>query len=103
MIIDCHMHVWPDHIAAAMRSQRPAGLPVRDDGTLSGLLRTLDEAGIDKLGFEYLDGPITPKPEAIPGAPKPKRVRRKPPKPRGGSGGPPSGRGSLPKIPLVRV
>lgn len=48
MIIDCHMHVWPDHIAAAMQAQRPAGLPVRYDGTLSGLLRTLDEAGIDK-------------------------------------------------------
>jgi predicted TIM-barrel fold metal-dependent hydrolase len=48
VIIDCHMHVWPDHIAAAMQSQRPAGLPVRYDGTLSGLLRTLDEAGIDQ-------------------------------------------------------
>jgi ATP-dependent Clp protease ATP-binding subunit ClpA len=68
------------------------------------VILTKDEAGIDKLGFEYLDGPVTPKPEQIPGAPKPKRARRsKPPKPRGGSGGPPSGRGSLPRIPLVRV
>lgn len=48
MIVDCHMHVWPDHIAHAMQSQRPAGLPVRFDGTLNGLLRTMDEAGIDK-------------------------------------------------------
>ena len=25
-----------------------------------------DEDGSDKLGFEYLDGPVTPKPEKIP-------------------------------------
>lgn len=48
MIVDCHMHVWPDHIADAMQSQRPSGMPLRFDGKLSGLLRTMDEAGIDK-------------------------------------------------------
>lgn len=48
MIIDCHLHVWPDHIAAAMQQQRPAGMPLRFDGTLDGLLETMDEAGIDK-------------------------------------------------------
>src|SRR3954452_24387044 len=48
MIIDAHMHVWPDHIADAMQSQRPSGMPLRCDGKLSGLLRTMDEAGIDK-------------------------------------------------------
>ena len=48
MIVDCHMHVWPDRIAQAMQAQRPAGMPLRFDGTLSGLLRTMDEAGIDK-------------------------------------------------------
>jgi predicted TIM-barrel fold metal-dependent hydrolase len=48
MIIDAHMHVWPDHIADAMQSQRPAGMPLRFDGKVSGLLRTMDEAGIDK-------------------------------------------------------
>jgi ATP-dependent Clp protease ATP-binding subunit ClpA len=70
------------------------------------VILTKDEAGIDKLGFEYLDGPVTPKPESIPGGPKPKRARRKPkPKGGGGSGGPSSGggRGSLPRVPLVRV
>ena len=67
------------------------------------VILTKDEAGAEKLGFEYLDGPITPKPERIPGGPKPKRARRKSPKPKGGSGTPPSGRGSLPKVPLVRV
>ena len=58
-----------------------------------------EEDGARKLAFEYLDGPIMPKPEAIPGAPKAKRPRRKSPKPKGG----PTGRGSVPKVPLVRV
>jgi predicted TIM-barrel fold metal-dependent hydrolase len=48
VIIDCHMHVWPDHIADAMQSQRPSGMPLRFDGKVSGLLVTMDEAGIDK-------------------------------------------------------
>jgi uncharacterized protein len=48
VIVDCHMHVWPDHIADAMQSQRPSGMPLRFDGKLSGLLRTMDEAGVDK-------------------------------------------------------
>jgi ATP-dependent Clp protease ATP-binding subunit ClpA len=64
-----------------------------------------DEAGAGKLGFEYLDGPVTPKPEKIPqpqqGArPKRRVARRKPAGPRGGDG--PS-RGSVPKVPLVKV
>jgi len=66
-----------------------------------------DEAGADKLGFEYLDGPVTPKPEKIPESPggKPKRrvARRKNGGARGGDGGPPSSRGSVPKVPLVKV
>src|SRR5207237_4289635 len=48
-----------------------------------------EESGLDKLTFEYLDGPVTPKPEKIPqptGA-KPKRRppsgKRKPPGPKG--------------------
>ncbi|HEX4552615.1 MAG TPA: AAA family ATPase, partial [Xanthobacteraceae bacterium] len=57
-----------------------------------------EEGGAQKLAFEYLDGPIMPKPEQIPGAPKAKRARRKSPKPKG-----PTGRGSVPKVPLVRV
>ena len=59
-----------------------------------------DEAGVEKLVFEYLDGPVTPKPEKIPEA-KPKRrsARRKPSGPKGG----PTPRGSVPKVPLVKV
>jgi ATP-dependent Clp protease ATP-binding subunit ClpA len=70
-----------------------------------------DETAGDKLGFEYLDGPIMPKPEKIPpvrvrgkrrsggggGAPR----RSKPPGPKGD--GPSPNRGSVPKIPLVKV
>jgi predicted TIM-barrel fold metal-dependent hydrolase len=48
VIIDAHMHVWPDHIADAMQAQWPAGMPLRYDGKLSGLLRAMDESGIDK-------------------------------------------------------
>ena len=66
-----------------------------------------DEIGRDKLGFEFLDGPIKPKPEKLP--PKPKR--KSPPRPRsagpkgdGGGGRPPGGgRGSVPKVPLVKA
>jgi ATP-dependent Clp protease ATP-binding subunit ClpA len=71
-------------------------------GHVKVILAKDEEAGTEKLGFEFLDGPITPKPERIPGGPKPKRARRKPPKPKGGPSGP-SGRGALPKVPLVRV
>jgi ATP-dependent Clp protease ATP-binding subunit ClpA len=62
-----------------------------------------DETGAGRLGFEYLDGPVTPKPEKIPEA-KPKRrsPRRKPSGPKGDGGAPPP-RGSVPKVPLVRV
>ncbi|HKA70854.1 MAG TPA: AAA family ATPase, partial [Xanthobacteraceae bacterium] len=65
---------------------------VKDEGT-----------GLDKLGFEFLDGPIMPKPEKIP--PKPKRRASAPrrPKPPGPKGSPPTGRGSVPKVPLVKV
>jgi ATP-dependent Clp protease ATP-binding subunit ClpA len=64
-----------------------------------------DEAGVDKLGFEFPDGPVTPKPEKIPPRAK---ARRRPPRrtrPSGpkGDGGPPSPRGSVPKVPLVKV
>jgi ATP-dependent Clp protease ATP-binding subunit ClpA len=71
-------------------------------GHVKVILAKDEQAGTEMLGFEYLDGPITPKPERIPGGPKPKRARRKSPKPKGGPSGP-SGRGALPKVPLVKV
>jgi len=64
-----------------------------------------DDVGTNKIGFEFLEGPVTPKPERIPEkrARKPRRpsVRRKPPND-GGEGGPPRG-GTVPKVPLVKV
>jgi len=66
-----------------------------------------DDAGNNKLGFEFLEGPITPKPEKLPEkrARKPRKpsVRKKPQGPSGdGNGGPPRG-GTVPKVPLVKV
>ncbi len=54
-----------------------------------------DEDGRDKLGFEFLEGPITPKPEKLP-AVRPKAKRRSP-RPR------PQKRGSVPKVPLIKA
>jgi ATP-dependent Clp protease ATP-binding subunit ClpA len=67
-----------------------------------------DEASEEKLGFEFLDGPVTPKPEKLP---EPRRMKAKrrtivrrpkvtPPK---GNGGGPAKRGTVPKVPLVKV
>jgi uncharacterized protein len=47
MIIDAHCHVWPDHIAPRVLASRPAGMDPRHDGTITGLTRTMDDAGID--------------------------------------------------------
>jgi ATP-dependent Clp protease ATP-binding subunit ClpA len=83
------------------------------DGGHVRVIVVKDEAEGDKLGFEYLDGPITPKPEKVPpvrarskrrsgGSGGGGSVRRsKPPGPKGD--GPPPSRGSVPKIPLVKV
>ena len=55
-----------------------------------------DEDGRDKLGFEFLEGPITPKPEKLP-AVRPKQKRRSP-RPRA-----PKRNGSVPKVPLIKA
>ena len=54
-----------------------------------------DENGRDKLGFEYLDGPVTPKPEKLP-AVRAKAKRRSSPRPK-------AKRGSVPKVPLIKA
>jgi ATP-dependent Clp protease ATP-binding subunit ClpA len=54
-----------------------------------------DEQGRDKLGFEYLDGPITPKPEKLP-AVRPKAKRRSSPRPK-------AKRSTVPKMPLIKA
>lgn len=47
MIIDGHCHVWPDALAKRVLATKPAGLTPVGDGTLSGLLATMDAAGVD--------------------------------------------------------
>jgi ATP-dependent Clp protease ATP-binding subunit ClpA len=67
------------------------------------VILTKDEAGQEKLGFEYLDGPVKPKPEKLP-EPRAKAKRRPPlrkSRPPKGDGDPP--RGSVPKVPLVKA
>jgi ATP-dependent Clp protease ATP-binding subunit ClpA len=62
-----------------------------------------DEQGRDKIGFEYLEGPITPKPEKLP-AVRPKAKRRAAPRPKPKGEGKGDGkRGSVPKVPLAKV
>ncbi|MBV9348764.1 MAG: ATP-dependent Clp protease ATP-binding subunit ClpA [Pseudolabrys sp.] len=57
---------------------------------------TKDENGRDKLGFEFLEGPVTPKPDKLPAAKAKKpRAPRKP-----AAKAPPRG-GSVPKVPLI--
>jgi ATP-dependent Clp protease ATP-binding subunit ClpA len=75
------------------------------DGGHVRVILDKDEDGRDKLSFEYLDGPVTPKPEKIPTPAKPKKrsaAKRKPSGPRGGGGDGPR-KGSVPKVPLVKV
>jgi ATP-dependent Clp protease ATP-binding subunit ClpA len=54
------------------------------------------EAGQEKIGFEYVDGPVTPKPEKLPGTRK-RTVPRKP-KPNSPGGGSKASRGPLVKV-----
>jgi ATP-dependent Clp protease ATP-binding subunit ClpA len=82
---------------------------LKNGGHVRVIVARDEESGLDKLGFEFLDGPVTPKPEKIPASPR-NKPRRRPPSarrgkssgPKGGDDGPPR-RGSVPKVPLVKV
>jgi len=59
-----------------------------------------DGNGRDKLGFQFLEGPVTPKAEKLPASPRVKAKRRSPrPRPKGDGGK----RSSVPKVPLVKA
>jgi ATP-dependent Clp protease ATP-binding subunit ClpA len=65
-----------------------------------------DEAGTEKLGFDFVEGPVTPKPEKLPDKQsKPRRRagprQNKPPGPKGG--GDDTRRSPVPKVPLVKA
>jgi ATP-dependent Clp protease ATP-binding subunit ClpA len=82
---------------------------LRTGGHVRVIVRTDDDKKV--LGFEYLEGPITPRPEKMPAKKKrraaPRMSKPKVRKPGGGSGG--SGPSSpkpgspVPKVPLVRA
>ena len=63
-----------------------------------------DEAGNSKLGFDYPDVPVKPRPEKLPEPRRAKAKRRSPPKrkPPGGDDGPPR-RGIVPNVLLVKA
>src|SRR5437879_13792670 len=58
-----------------------------------------EDASAEKIGFEYVEGPVTPKPEKLPGARK-RNIPRKP-KPGGPNGG--GAKGPVSRGPLVKV
>ena len=67
-----------------------------------------DDQGRDKIGFEFLEGRVTPKPEKLPAVwPKAKRKSSpRPAKPKGDGGKDGGGgnkRGSVPKVPLLKA
>jgi ATP-dependent Clp protease ATP-binding subunit ClpA len=68
-----------------------------------------DEDGRDKPGFEYLDGPITPRADKRPERRRTRAKRRstarkpKSASPKGGGDDDPPRRGSVPKVPLVKA
>ena len=61
-----------------------------------------NDNGTEDLGFDYPAGPVTPKPEKVVAkrVRKPKALRPKPSGPKSDGGG---NRGSVPKVPLVKV
>lgn len=48
VIFDAHTHVWPDHIAARALAGRVPGMEATHDGTVSGLLASMDRSGVDR-------------------------------------------------------
>ncbi|HWP25423.1 MAG TPA: ATP-dependent Clp protease ATP-binding subunit ClpA [Xanthobacteraceae bacterium] len=64
-----------------------------------------DEAGAEKLGFEFVEGPVTPKPDKLPDKQSKPRRRSGPrqSKPPEGTGGDEMRRSPVPKVPLVKA
>jgi ATP-dependent Clp protease ATP-binding subunit ClpA len=77
--------VIQEHIKKPLADQVLFG-ELKGGGHVRVILVT-DEAGADKISFEYVEGPVTPKPEKLPGARK-RTAARKPPKGNDGPKGP---------------
>jgi ATP-dependent Clp protease ATP-binding subunit ClpA len=74
---------------------------LKGGGHVRVVLVTDDATARDKIGFEFVEGPVTPKPEKLPGARK-RTVPRKP-KPPGGSNGGGGSKAPPSRGPLVKV
>src|SRR6202790_261088 len=100
--------VIQEHIKKALADEVLFGR-LKSGGHVRVIVVADEETGAKKLGFEYLEGPVTPKPEKIPQPhAKPKRRpstprRSKSSGPKGGGDDKPPHRGSVPKVPLVKV
>jgi ATP-dependent Clp protease ATP-binding subunit ClpA len=79
---------------------------LKTGGHVRVIMRTAED-GTKDLGFEYLEGRITPRPERVPPKKKRRTVLRSKPKSKkpGGDngGGPPKPGSPVPKVPLVRA
>jgi len=63
VIVDAHTHIWPDAIAARALAGTLPDLEVFGDGTKSGLLATMERAGVDRsitLGVANVPAQIEP-------------------------------------------
>jgi ATP-dependent Clp protease ATP-binding subunit ClpA len=83
---------------------------LKDGGAVRVVVKT-DDIGLQTLDFEYLDGPVKPKPEKdVSNAKKKPRAKsassakpKKPVKPKGSGGNGGGGIRTVPKVPLVRA
>jgi ATP-dependent Clp protease ATP-binding subunit ClpA len=83
---------------------------LKDGGAVKVVVKT-DELGLQSLGFEYVEGPVKPKPEkdVTNAAKKKARTKsasskaKKSVKPKGSDGNGGGGVRTVPKVPLVRA
>ena len=89
------------HLAAAVCAP-PKAVGGRAGDAHVRVIVVKNDNGTEDLGFDYPAGPVTPKPEKVVAkrVRKPKALRPKPSGPKSDGGG---NRGSVPKVPLVKV
>ncbi|HEY0317692.1 MAG TPA: amidohydrolase family protein [Solirubrobacterales bacterium] len=64
MIVDGHVHVWPDKIAAAALSGASDDFERYGDGTVASAIETMDRSGVDRC----ISLGVAPAPERVPSA-----------------------------------
>ena len=90
--------VIQEHIKKPLADELLFG-KLKDGGHVRVVLVKDEAAGEDaeKIGFDFLEGPVTPKPEKLPVA------RKRKPKPSGPNGGGGGSKGPASRGPLVKV